>query len=163
MRNIVLEGPDNAGKSTLAQKLSEALELPIRHSGGPSKYPGEVNERAQSFIADDTQYIYDRHPCVSQNVYVAALNNGGELVTEENIQQFYASDPIVIYCRSKGSLEGHEQSEHSSVEYFNEVEKAYPTLCKLYDAWAEEKTPEIVYTIGNDVEIIITHLKGLLK
>lgn len=162
MRNIVLEGPDNAGKTTLAAKLNAALGFPIKHSGGPSKYPGEVNERAKEFNADDNLYIYDRHPCISQNVYVKALNSGGELVTEENLEAFYNKRPIIIYCKSKGTLEGHNQSEHSSEEYFNQVERSYPQLCLEYDLWSD-CVEHLTYQIGDSEEALLDKIKAKLQ
>lgn len=159
--NIVLEGPDNAGKSTLASHLSKALAMSIKHSGGPSKYPGEVNARADNFNLDKQSYIYDRHPCISQNIYVEALKTGGELVTPERIRAFYATRPLIIYCRSRGNLEGHEQSEHSSLEYFNQVERNYATLCKLYDKWGLVSA-HLIYRIGDDTQHFINIVKGIV-
>src|SRR4051812_3455357 len=92
---IVLEGPDNAGKSTLAAFLSERLGIPVKHSGGPSKHPGEVNERARAFGADDSDLIYDRHPCVSQNLYQDALQTQGEYVDQRHLDAFYESKPLI--------------------------------------------------------------------
>lgn len=160
--NIVLEGPDNAGKSTLAKKLHEELGLLIRHSGGPSKFPGEVNERAKQFIADPNFYIYDRHPCISQNLYVAALKTAGELVKPETIANFYLSKPLIIYCRNNGTLDGHEQSEHSSEEYFKQVEQNFLDLCEMYDSWGLVNA-HMIYRIGDDVETLIKRIKGALQ
>lgn len=148
---IVLEGPDNAGKSTLAAFLSERLGLPIQHSGGPSKYPGEVNERAQRFNADTSDLIYDRHPCVSQNIYQAALKTGGELVIEEHLDAFYKLEPFIIYCRNERGVEGHQMSEHSSEEYFRQVERNMDDLCLEYDAWGLDHA-NLIYRIGDNME-----------
>lgn len=158
--NIVLEGPDNAGKTTLANHLKDALKINIRHSGGPSKHPGEVNERAINFINDDKEYIYDRHPCISQNIYVAALGNTGEKVLQKTIDLFYESKPFIIYCRSKGTLEGHEQSEHSSEEYFKQVEENYRQLCHLYDHWGLLHA-NLLYRIGDDIDLVIDVIRGI--
>lgn len=159
--HIVLEGPDNAGKSTLATKLSERLNLTIQHSGGPSKYKGEVNERADSYNADTDPKIFDRHPCVSQNIYVCALGTGGELVTAERVKEFYDNKPLIIYCRNNGSLDGHQQSEHSSEEYFNKVEKNYEALCELYDHWGVRHA-HMIYRIGDDVNQLVKAIKGAI-
>jgi len=148
---IVLEGPDNAGKSTLAAFLSEKLAIPITHSGGPSKYPGEVNARSYGFNQDTATRIYDRHPCVSQNIYQRALKQNGELVEDAHLEQFYANKPLIIYCRSLGDLSGHQMSEHSSAEYFDEVKQNYDELRMLYDVWALDHA-NLVYRIGDSME-----------
>lgn len=161
MVSIVLEGPDNAGKSTLAKKLHEHFGIPIQHSGGPSKYPGEVNERAEIFNSRNTVMIYGRHPCVSQNIYVEALSTGGEVIDYKHVERFYKNWPLLIYCRSKGNLEGHEQSEHSSLEYFSQVEINYSKLCKLYDEWGLKKA-NFIYRIGDKYDTLISALEGIL-
>lgn len=149
--SIILEGPDNAGKSTLAAFLTKELSLPIKHSGGPSKYPGEVNARALQFNGDPACMIYDRHPCVSQNLYVEALKNGGELVHQRTIDEFYAAGHFIVYCRPIAlDLSGHQMSEHSSDQYFEEVRRNYCRLLAVYDAWALEHA-HLVYRIGYDM------------
>lgn len=148
---IVLEGPDNAGKTTLAAYLSEALGIPVVHSGGPSKYPGEVNERSRTFNASDADRIYDRHPCVSQNIYQDALATGGERVSGDLIGEFYEQRPFIIYCRSRGTLDGHEMSEHSDDSYFRQVASHYFGLCQLYDDWALTRA-NLIYRIGDNMK-----------
>lgn len=159
---IVLEGPDNAGKSTLAAHLVDMLGLPIQHSGGPSKFPGEVNTRTFEFNQRRMTQIFDRHPAVSQNIYVAALMNDGELVTQDNVDEFYARKPLIIYCRNINGTDGHELSEHSSAEYFSAVEKAMPRLKQLYDEWALERAT-IVYRIGDDMDRIVSFVQARLE
>lgn len=151
---IILEGPDNAGKSTLAAHLSDALDIDVQHSGGPSKWPGEVNSRCFEFNQRRMTQLFDRHPAISQNIYVEALNNNGELVTEENVAEFYDSHPLIIYCKNVRGVEGHEQSEHSSPEYFEQVSANMERLGQLYDDWAVEKA-HIVYRIGDDMDRIV--------
>lgn len=150
---IILEGPDNAGKSTLAAHISDRLGIPIQHSGGPSKFPGEVNSRAFEFNCRRGTFIYDRHPCISQNIYVEALQNGGELVEEQHVEALYNSQPLIIYCKNVRGVEGHEQSEHSSAEYFEQVSASMERICDLYDAWAVEKAT-LVYRIGDSMDDI---------
>lgn len=150
---IILEGPDNSGKSTLAAYLARSLDLSLQHSGGPSKYPGEVNARTFEMNQRTFTQLFDRHPAISQNIYVGGLQNGGELVTEENVNDFYALKPLIIYCKNVRGVDGHEQSEHSSTEYFDQVAKNMERICDLYDAWAVEKA-HIVYRIGDNMSAV---------
>lgn len=151
---IILEGPDNAGKTTLAKYLSDALDIPITVSGGPSKYAGEVNERSERFNADTATSIYDRHPCVSQNIYQDALLLDGERVEQHHIDAFYAQEPLIIYCRNMNGSDGHVLSEHSSAEYFQQVEQSMPKLRQLYDAWALDHA-HLMYRIGDSMADIL--------
>lgn len=158
---IILEGPDNAGKSTLAAHISERLGIPIQHSGGPSKFPGEVNTRTFEFNQRRATFIYDRHPAISQNIYVEALQNNGELVEERHVDQTYELKPLIIYCKNTRGADGHEQSEHSSPEYFQQVAANLERLCDLYDAWAVERA-NIVYRIGDDMNDIANAVAAIL-
>lgn len=158
---IILEGPDNAGKSTLAKYLVDALGLPLIISGGPSKWPGEVNDRSERFNADNTDAIYDRHPCVSQNIYQDALLLDGERVEDRHLEAFYAQEPFIIYCRNIQGAEGHVLSEHSSAEYFQQVEQSMPKLRELYDAWALDRA-QYVYRIGDSMADVLLAVRGQL-
>ncbi len=160
--DIILEGPDNAGKSTLAQILADELNMTVRHSGGPSKYPGEVNHRAQQYNTDMDSFIYDRHPCVSQNLYVAAFQNGGELIEEKHLINFYDNAPLIIYCRSLGDLGGHVPSEHADEEHDKKVAENYDRLCRLYDEWAL-KNAKLLYRIGDSIETVIDLIRGVIN
>ncbi len=158
---IVIEGPDNAGKSTLAAYLSERLNIAIRHSGGPSKYPGEIYRRIDQFHNDDALYICDRHPCVSQNIYLKALGLDGEPVDAGRITRFYETQPLIIYCRNKyASMDGHRSSEHgagigfTSNDYEQQVERNIAALCENYDRWAMRHA-NIFYRIGDDMNRIV--------
>lgn len=159
MRTIVLEGPDNAGKSTLAKYLSSAIRLPIKHSGGPSKHPGEVIQRARGFLNDNTPMIYDRHPCISQNIYASALKNHADLIPYDIQTEFYNKNYLIIYCRSKGDLSGHQMSDHSTDEYFEKVSQNYIDLCQAYDAWGLAKA-NMIYRIGDNMDLVKTLVMG---
>lgn len=150
---IILEGPDNSGKSTLAKYLNEFLGFTLIHSGGPSKYPGEVVERSKRFNEMKGPIIFDRHPCVSQNLYAEALGEG-ERVPEDVIAEFMGQKPFIIYCRNEGSLDGHQMSEHSSPEYFDKVQENLLRLCKDYDEWALSNA-NMVYRIGDSMKDLV--------
>jgi hypothetical protein len=68
---IVLEGPDNAGKTTLAQALQSAIPCHYVHAGGPpasSQVELDCLAKQQAlFLEPDA--VLDRVTCVSQSVY----------------------------------------------------------------------------------------------
>lgn len=150
--NIVLEGPDNSGKSTLAEYLGERLHMPVKHSGGPGKYPGEINARADLLLSNPIPTIYDRHPCVSQNIYVEALSSSGERVTDDRVQRLYDSGAVIVFCRGR-DFTHHRMSEHASVDYVAQVERNHPRICELYDAWALDHA-HVTFRIGDGLERI---------
>ena len=167
MRHIILEGPDNSGKSTLAKFLSQELNLPVVHSGGPSMSPGEIEQRAKKYLELTTPVIFDRHPCVSQNIYVLALRKlampapHSDLVSYETRMAFYNSSAVLIYCQSRGTMEGHVLSEHATEDYAKQVDKHYTDLCRLYDDWGLAQA-HLLYRIGDGYETISGFLRGLI-
>jgi thymidylate kinase len=149
---VVLEGPDNAGKTSLAQKLRmEVTDLTYYHPGGAPN--GEVAEtdcldgQAGLFFELD-RVIFDRVTCVSQQVY-----NPNALL--DPVRQHYAEqmlkapDLIVIYCRPPNEVlmdvanfkwraeetEEHRQKiisrAHEFVERYDQVMQKVP--CISYD------------------------------
>lgn len=163
--DIVIEGPDNAGKSTLARVIAVELGFEeVTHSGGPSKYPGEINERAVRFNSEyspSNPRLFDRHPCVSQNIYINSLFAGmGEFVTPDNVKSFYRTQPFIVYCRNEShSLQGHVMSEHSDDEYFQRVTENIDNLCHHYDQWAMGRS-HYIHRIGDDIGPLLSALSS---
>jgi predicted HAD superfamily Cof-like phosphohydrolase len=164
MTILVLEGPDAAGKSTLGRYLSDRLNLPLQHSGGTSKHSGEINERALNYIADTTPRLYDRHPCVSNNIYNSSLTRlDSDWVPRETIEAFYATKPIIVYCRPTQAIMEHAVSEYTSSQEHNaQVEANYSMLLKNYDMWALRHAT-FTYRIGDDQQTLLNALRGALN
>ncbi|MGE0366993.1 MAG: hypothetical protein AB7Q00_14795 [Phycisphaerales bacterium] len=162
--HIILEGPDGSGKSTLAVFLSHHLGVEVTHSGGPSKYPGEVNERAKRLMAMPGTVIFDRHPCISQNIYNSALRRAdAEMVSTSTIGAFYASKPLLIYCRPTTALRDHRLSEFAPDQSHNDaVEANYDMLLTYYDLWAKTHA-NIIHRIGDDPWRILANIRGILN
>lgn len=128
---IVLEGPDNSGKSTLAKELSEILGFDIIHSGGPEKYPGEIAERMKRYQKENW-VIFDRHPAISQSVY--CFYTGQNSPPIELIDEFWSTRPFVIYCQGR-NLEGHEiNPDIDNNWHLSIVEQNYEKICQSYDS-----------------------------
>src|ERR1700759_2893092 len=65
---IIIEGHDNSGKSTLAQKLASYIGLRIQESEGPPKSAEEINARVDGYeLLRDTLFV--RHPVISNSIY----------------------------------------------------------------------------------------------
>ena len=65
---IIIEGPDGAGKSTLAKKLSKKLDKKVLHTGGPSSTLEELIGRVK-IIEANPDCIVDRFPYLSEIIY----------------------------------------------------------------------------------------------
>lgn len=149
MTSIVLEGPDGAGKSTLAQILSVATGMRIQQGSGPPREPGEIERRAAEYLSM-TDVIFDRHPLVSQHMYAEVR---GEPISEEFhrlTSELYRLSPLFIYCRSldvsRHVVKGEESQAHVEM-----IERHYNDLVSCYDAWALRRA-HLIYRIGDDVD-----------
>lgn len=154
--NIVLEGPDGGGKSTLAKCLAGITKMPLILGEGPPKSPGEINERARRYLQLDN-VIFDRHPCVSQQIYgtIRALNGKAneEMIHQSTLREFYSRPTCFVYCKAtpdsvhKMTVGADEDPEHITSIYLN-----YRNLIESYDAWALQHA-HFIYRIGQDSQI----------
>lgn len=101
MTIVVLEGPDNSGKSTLAKYLCDATRALYYHPGGA---PADI-QAERRFLIEQQQLInsggplvMDRLTCVSQQVY-----NGHAEFDQERLRHLdvvtRSQFVFVVYCR----------------------------------------------------------------
>ncbi len=152
MRNIVVEGIDASGKSTLVKVLAEKLGMHVQEGEGPPKYKGEIDERIRRLLAR-TDHVFDRHPCVSQAIY-CSIRKGQEHPRKDLTKQFYDTNPFFIYCRAT-SLDGHVVKDYEDPEHVMAVNENHTQLLKLYDAWAV-RYAHCIYRIGDNVSRLIS-------
>lgn len=102
---IIIEGMDNTGKSTLAKKLSLKFNLKIIKSSGPPEDKESWIKKIHYSIDQSKKginFIYDRHPLISEYVYGPILRGKNLLDNEEGNQlwkEFIEIQPFIIYCR----------------------------------------------------------------
>jgi len=156
--NIVLEGPDNSGKSTLARQIANATGRQVFSSEGPEKYPGELLERVERYSKLDG-VIFDRHPFVSDIIYSRYRDRSSSLAGP-NEELFYAEKPLFIYCDplDRGFAD-HERKAHDSDDHLNMLTRHEHDLINDYRQWALQKAT-IWFRIGDDVERIIRFCLG---
>lgn len=158
---IVVEGADNAGKSTLVDYLAKELKMNVYRGEGPARSEQEINDRVLKYetFADG---IYDRHPCVSHPIYSSFAKNSYTL-NPELISIFYGSRPLFIYCIARDTLEGHNERDVDSVENGGErhsdmIAKNHSQIVLRYHQWALRHA-NIVYRIGDDMDRIVDMLR----
>lgn len=139
---IILEGPDNSGKTTLAQKICREFNLPIHHSGGPSKNRDDIFRRhgeVMLHLEERRAIVMDRAAIISDPIYRRIIRKGESFFAQPDLERFRALLRVpVIYCRpsthhlmqvTKGhSMKAqHETAEHVAgvVEHQEEIVKAY--------------------------------------
>lgn len=136
----MLEGPDGAGKSTLAAELAKTYGLNLVHTGGPLKDRKAFEDReAHLDLLNNLELrIYDRVPYISDLVY-AFLECRDPVVTTTDVSRFIEQvRPVIIYCRLTSSAEmldsiSMEKKAHKSPEHMEKVIRSHPALVASYD------------------------------
>ena len=95
---IVIEGPDNCGKTTLAEELAIRLDLPVIHSIKPIDISHGLDRLDK--MARLPHAIYDRVSCISEAVYGPICRDGSIYrdVHWEVADRFLHHKPLVIFC-----------------------------------------------------------------
>ena len=147
---IVLEGPDGAGKSTLAERLAYKFQWPIVHTGGPLANREDYFTRVQDKklrVARNT--IFDRVPMISELVYCLVQDRAPFIHEWEAMNDLIALRPVVIYCRLADTAQMLDRiiaspKAHKSPEYLEAVKKNHDSIVKKYDAVMRLVPPELV-------------------
>lgn len=146
MVNIVVEGPDNSGKSTLVGYLSQMLRMPVVEGQGPPKSVDEINNRVVSY----SQYknvIFDRHPAISNPIYDVFRGNK-PAIRQDILQEFFHNqNNILVFCRGDRTLDSHVIKPGETAEHIAMVENNHRAICDLYDAWALHHA-DVLYNKG---------------
>lgn len=158
--NIVLEGIDGTGKSTLAHHLKANLHCAVIPSEGPPKYPGEIDDRLKRYASYDG-LIFDRHPAVSQPIYGPMRDPYELLPTGHLVQSFYRSNPLIIYCDPGKKRHTHVRNEAVDTdEHLAQIEANYNQLLVAYRSWAINHA-FLWYRIGDDVARVIIAVQSV--
>ena len=157
--NVVLEGCDGGGKSTLAEFLSRSLSLPIQQGSGPPRRRGEIEDRLAHYLTIDGA-IFDRHPAISQPIYGSVR---GEPISPEfahMVRSFYASKPAIVYCRSVDASR-HVVKPGENPDHIRILTQRYQDLVGRYDAWACAHAT-IIYRIGDSAEVVASMVAEII-
>lgn len=164
--HIIVEGPDNAGKTTLIRFLRAELGLQVVPGEGPAISEEEINDRVQRYLTYQDNMIFDRHPCVSHPIYnsfrTPPINLDPHLIAE-----FYARTNLFIFCRGNGVLEGHNvrdvdaRKDGTGRSHEQLVNQHHGDICQLYDEWGL-KHAHISYRIGDDMRRVADFVKSTL-
>lgn len=164
MKNIILEGPDNSGKTTLSKVLLDALpSFSYAHSGGPEQYPGEILIRIRTYMRYN-HVLFDRHPCISHPIYSMFSKKELTTIPQDVIDAFYQTCPFIIYCSGEGDAgvtgtlhEGVDTPEHLAM-----VEQNAGNIRNAYQEWAPGRA-SITYRIGDDYEPMFAKIREYLR
>lgn len=131
---IILEGPDNSGKSTLGKKLAKKFDLVLRHSIRPDKslVTHEVLKHSRDQLIP-SRVIQDRVYAISEYVYGTIIRGKTALgpFHAQALRDLYSRDHLIIYCRpskktilnNKGrdQMEGVLDNHEAIIDEYDEV------------------------------------------
>jgi hypothetical protein len=163
---IILEGPDNAGKTSLANRWKHELgpRVPYFHPGGkPDNIDAEgaCIEEQLEWLQGSTSIIMDRCTPISQQVY----NYSTELAAWRlhMWQRYEALGVVTIYCRPSidrllrtqdftwrdGETDEHKDKiiagQHKFVQRYDDLMQMIPNVC--YD-WEDQAHANLIYQQG---------------
>ena len=121
---LIVEGPDGAGKTTLIKKLQEhwGLEVSPRVVSKDAEAMTDLKHWTEdNVMTAPHNLIFDRHRLISEPIYGSILRSeqqpgfGDVQWMTAMMGQFYASDPLIIYCLPplevvKANIEGDEDN-----------------------------------------------------
>lgn len=148
MRHIIVEGPDGGGKSTLVEKLSDALQMPVHEKAsdsikGPVDWLGRwVDADMRSMREVGHEYpavIYDRHPVISEPIYAAHVRKQPpqypfgvpEFIT--GVTEVLYEHAVLVWCIpdletvSKNVFANHSEQMRGVPANIGKVHQAYMT------------------------------------
>ena len=151
---VIIEGPDNSGKSTLAQHIAAPNQL-IQESEGPPKWPGEIVERISRYFAFPDDTIFVRHPAISNPIYDHTRpEHLRDPIPTMVLAEFYDLQSLMIYCDPVDrTMAGHEVKGVDSDDHIRRITDHRDVITQLYRAWACRHA-HVVYRIGDDMEFI---------
>lgn len=177
---IIVEGMDNAGKSTLIGKLRENLllagrERKVQVGEGPPR-PGEsIDDRIQQYLMRDIgEWIFDRHPVISQPIY-SGVGGNSQAVNPRLTEVFYSNVDmgryIIIYCDAmERGMAGHTERPDKAVpgrehidtpEYLADLQLKYQSRLEMYRQWAARRA-HFVYRIGDNENALFASVRARL-
>lgn len=153
---IIIEGPDNAGKSTLAKRLGEELGLDVIHPGGRPKDTEAalvfcLTQGTAIAFGDVTSMIYDRITAISDDAY-RARPTLSKMYREfrESINDYAAeSKAFIVYCRPPLQklldFSTQVQKSHKDAEHVEFAKANAGAIIDRYDKMMTELKPNVIF------------------
>ena len=147
---IVVEGPDNSGKSTLIKWIKKNLDVvELKHNRhGPPSGAWEIKLRTEIILdsairsSHKNGTIVDRFSLIGESIYGPILR-GKDLWTEipqDKIRLekvFNDLDPFIIYCRPDTDtildLSHHQIKDYDTEEHILNINKNQKLIVQAYD------------------------------
>ena len=162
VRNVIVEGIDASGKSTLCRHLHEITGWPIALREGKPPTFDKTIEKIQRFLEYEGKVI-DRHPLVSQAIYGQSLRSDLN-VPMELIKALHDQGNLFIYCRCVNwddPLGKHIIKPGEDQEHLDTLKLQFYEVLRLYDDWGLHSA-HIIYNNHGNMEFVGNCVKGAL-
>ena len=143
---IILEGCDNAGKSTLALQLAEDLKISHARSFRKPKSLQDILDHHRWLSECPAQVVTDRHPAISELIYGPIIrqntfSNPTEARRVTSLQTTY-----LVYCRPPFHMMVSTLGQRKQMDG---VLDRFLALSKAYDELMEILQPDFTYDFSN--------------
>ncbi len=156
--NIVIEGPDNSGKSTLARILDKHVPLLSIHPGdGPPRDLEEIIRRAFRYLKLENK-IFDRHPIVSEPIY-GQFREPPSHIPQVYVDIFYRTPILFIYCHGQAGV--HQIKDYDTPEHVKLINDHDEAIKSAYEDWASHHA-NVRYRVGDDTQPLIQLCKEFI-
>lgn len=156
--NIILEGPDGSGKSSLAKYLSSKTGWPINRGQGPCHSQADYDARAKvCFALNNT--IFDRHFIVSESLYGRFRTDHPSYVRFDIEKEFYLQPNFIIYCTPTLN---HRLNWKDTPQHLHLLKLHGDDIRSLYDQWAADHC-DLHYRRTDQMNRVLRVVSGLLQ
>ena len=160
MKILILEGLDATGKTTFAATMAVKYGLSVQPSEGPSKHPGEIDERIQRYLLMD-DVIFDRHPAVSQAIYGEL--RGDEIPSARWVKEVYLSHPLIIYFDPVIPFgAAHRPGTYDTGSHLTFITEHYDELLLSYRVWAARHA-HVIFRVGANNAHVLACVENYLR
>lgn len=146
---IIVEGYDGAGKTTVAEKLSNRFGLMLHHAGGPPETVDDVMSclaRARGRMVRQT--VQDRVTHISEGVYGMLCRPRNSALALSRVSDLGLAR-VLVYCRPSdgvilNNLLTHRLKTHDTQKHGEFVRDKAPELINVYDTVVEMARGHVV-------------------
>lgn len=97
-KKIVIFGPDNSGKTTLANDICSSFGYEYSHSPGPVSIE-EMMEYIEESLGNEKDLVFDRFPPIEERTCGVVLRNNNKFQGMGNIvMDYFSRVDLFIYC-----------------------------------------------------------------